>query len=155
MAGKMSQPRDSVSLMTPNSPSAKAMRRNRWIIAILGILTPYLARLPGVPEHGWWWLTSYFGDTFWAPLFFGAFNAVCWVPAIMGSLLYKQPSSAWYPAVGALASSAVMHSTVDLSADAQAALALVVLPFFTLPFTATGWIIGYYVDRAKSKTNPL
>ena len=130
------------------------MQRNRWIIAILGIATPYLARLPGIPEHGWLWLTSYFGDNLWAPLFFGAFNAVCWAPVIFGSFLYKKPSTIWYPAVGALASSAVMHSTVDLAADAQASLALVVIPFLTLPFTATGWIIGYIVERLHTSPQP-
>lgn len=126
------------------------MQRNRWIIAILGILMPYLARLPGIPAHGTGWLTSYFGDTFWAPLFFGLFNAVAWVPAVLATLTFRHASSAWYPAVGALASSAWLHSLVDLSADAQAAIALVVLPFYTLPFTATGWIIGYFVDRRIS-----
>lgn len=136
--------------MNQDNPSLQAMRRNRWTVAILGILMPYLSRLPGISEHGWPWLTGYFGDTLWAPLFFGAFNAVCWAPVIVGSGLYKRPSTIWYPAVGALASSAVMHSTVDLAADAQAALALVVIPFLTLPFSATGWIIGYMVERARS-----
>lgn len=137
--------------MTQNNAVSNAMRRNRWIVAILGIAIPYLSRLPGVSEHGWSWLTSYFGDTLWAPLFFGAFNAVCWAPVIVGSQLYKIPSSIWYPAVGALASSAVMHSTVDLAADAQAAIALVIIPFLTLPFSATGWIIGYMVERARKQ----
>ncbi len=136
--------------MTNEDATRHAMRRNCWIVAILGILMPYLARLPGIPEHGWSWLISYFGDNWMAPLFFGAFNAVCWVPVIIGSKLYKQPSSIWYPAVGALASSAVMHATVDLAADAQAALALLVIPFLTLPFSATGWIIGYLVERTRS-----
>jgi len=136
--------------MINENAALQTMRRNGWIVAILGILMPYLARLPGIPGHGWGWLSSYFGDNLMAPLFFGAFNAVCWVPVIVGSRLYKRPSSIWYPAVGALASSAVMHATVDLSADAQAALALVVIPFLTLPFSATGWIIGYLVERARS-----
>lgn len=136
--------------MTQENANNQAMRRNCWIVALLGIAMPYLARLPGIAEHGWWWLSSYFGDNLFAPFFFGAFNAVCWVPVIVGSRLYKLPSSIWYPAVGALASSAVMHATVDLSADAQAALALVVIPFLTLPFSATGWIIGYIVERARS-----
>lgn len=87
--------------MTNEDATRHAMRRNCWIVAILGILMPYLARLPGIPEHGWSWLISYFGDNWMAPLFFGAFNAVCWVPVIIGSKLYKQPSSIWYPAVGA------------------------------------------------------
>lgn len=130
------------------------MRRNRWIVALLGIATPYLARLPGVAEHGWWWFTSYLGDNLWAPLFFGAFNIVCWAPVIVGSLLYRAPSSIWYPAAGALGSSAVMHSTVDLSADAQAAVILVFIPFLTLPFAATGWIIGYTIDRARHAPQP-
>lgn len=137
--------------MTQNDAESIKMRRNRWIIAILGIAMPYLSRLPGIPDHGWWWLSSYFGDNLWAPFFFGAFNAVCWIPVIVGSYLYKRSSSIWYPAAGALASSAVMHSTVDLSADAQAALALIVIPFLTLPFSATGWIIGYMIERSRQQ----
>jgi len=129
--------------------TAAQMHRNRWLVAILGVLTPYLSRLPGVPGNGWGWLTSYFGDTFYAPLFFGAFNAVCWGAVILGSLAYHRPQTIWFPAAGALLSSFWMHSTVDLAADAQAAIALVIIPFLTLPFSATGWIIGYFTERIQ------
>lgn len=119
----------------------------RLVIIVLGIAMPYLARLPGVATHGSSWLTSYFGNGLPALLFFGAFNAICWGAALLATVGLRHVRSAWFPAVAALGSSAWMHSTVDLAADAQAALALVFIPFMTLPFTATGWIIGYFYDR--------
>lgn len=131
--------------------AADPLARARWLIAALGVLTPYLARLPGMFFHGPGWLTSYFGDVIWAPLFFGGFNAICWLPAVLATLTYRHARSAWYPAVGALGSSAALHATVDLAADAQAAIVLIVIPFFTLPFTATGWIIGHYADRRRTR----
>ena len=132
--------------MTPDE-ERQALRRARWTLAVLGIIAPYLARLPGIPTHGLGWLTSYFGDHWIAPLFFGAFNAVAWVPAVLLTLTYRHPQSVWFPAIGLVGSSLWLHSLVDLSADAQAAIALVVLPFYTLPFTATGWLLGHFYDR--------
>ena len=123
----------------------------RWTIAVLGILAPYLARIPGAFLYGTRWLTSYFGDVIWAPLFFGAFNAVCWVPAVLATRGYRHASSAWFPAVGALGSSAALHATIDLAADAQAAIALVVIPFYTLPFTLLGWWLGRRWDVRRSQ----
>jgi hypothetical protein len=123
----------------------------RWAIAIAGILTPYLSRIPGTFVHGPGWLTSYFGDTLWAPLFFGAFNAVCWVPAVLATSGYRRASSAWFPAIGALGSSAALHANIDLAADAQAAIALVIIPFYTLPFTGLGWWLGRHWDRRRSR----
>ena len=68
-------------------------------------------------------------------------------PAVLATFTFRKPATAWYPAVFALASSAWLHSLTDLSSDAQAAIALVILPFYTIPFTATGWIIGLIVER--------
>lgn len=127
------------------------LRRARWTIAIAGILAPYLARIPGTLIHGPGWLTSYFGDTFWAPLFFGVFNAVCWVPAVLATRSYRHAASVWFPAVGALGSSMALHAAVDLAADAQAAIALIVIPFYTLPFTLVGWWLGRLYDRRRAR----
>lgn len=126
----------------------------RWVIVVLGIAMPYLARLPGIATHGSSWLTSYFGNGLLAFLFFGAFNAICWGTALLATMGLRNPRSAWFPVIAALGSSAWMHSTIDLAADAQAAIALVFIPFLTLPFTATGWIIGYYYDRHLMPTPP-
>jgi hypothetical protein len=126
------------------------LKQVRWAIIILGILAPYLGRLPGIAEHGLQWLTSYFGSGLLAVLYFGAFNAICWGAALLATTFYKHARSAWFPGLAAIISSAWMNSTVDLAADAQAALALIFIPFMTLPFTATGWIIGYYYDRHLS-----
>ena len=130
------------------------LKQMRWSIAILGICMPYLARIPGTFTHGAQWLISYFGDGLGAVAFFGAFNVICWGAALLATLGYRHAQSAWFPTVAALGSSAWLHSTVDLAADAQAALALVFIPFMTLPFTATGWIIGHLVDRYLQSTRP-
>lgn len=123
----------------------------RWATVILGVLMPYLARLPGIPEHGMDWLTSYFGTGVAAIVFFGLFNAVSWGAALLTSFTLQRVSTALLPPVAALGSSAWLHSTVDLAADAQAAIALIVIPFFTLPFTATAWIMAFLLER---RANP-
>jgi hypothetical protein len=124
-----------------------ALDRVRIAIAVVGILLPYLARIPGVFAHGQQWLTSYFGTGTLAILFFGAFNAINWGAILVGTLFYRSVAAALLAAVLGFAPLAVAHSTIDLSADAQAAIALVILPIFSLPFVVIAWLLGFAVDR--------
>ena len=39
------------------------------------------------------------------------------------------------------------HSSLDLSADAQAAIGLVFVPIAAIPFVCVGALAGYLVDR--------
>ena len=126
------------------------MRRARLLIAIVGILLPYAARIPGALIHGIPWLTSYFGSAWWAFLMFAAFNAVNWGSILIATLAYRHARSAWFPAVLGFALPIAAHTAVDLSADAQAAVALVVIPFASLPGVVVGWLLGLWYDRRTS-----
>lgn len=78
------------------------MKAARIGVVVIGILLPYLSRIPGVMTHGWPWLTSYFGDPghqIQAILFFGAFNAIAWGSILLASLTYRSPYAICFPAV--------------------------------------------------------
>lgn len=125
------------------------MKRVRQAIVVVGVLSPYLARIPGMFTEGVDWMLQYVQTGVTGFLFIAAFNAVAWGAVLLASLAYRHPSSVGYPAVLALASNLWLHGAVDLASDAQAAIALLVIPFMTLPFTATGFIVGWWIDRRK------
>lgn len=120
------------------------MRKARVIVMLVGILLPYAARLP----HGLGWLRQYTDNGLGAGLFLGAFNAIAWGAIIAVSLLYKRPSSVWAPALLGFGFLAFAHYSLDLAADAQAAIALVFIPIYALVPIVIGAIIGYFMDRA-------
>lgn len=120
------------------------MRKARVIVMLVGILLPYAARVP----HGIGWLTQYTDNGIGAALFLSAFNAIAWGAIILVSLLYKRASSVWAPALLGFGFLAFAHYSLDLAADAQAALGLVFIPIYALVPIAIGAIIGYFMDRA-------
>lgn len=119
------------------------MGRARWMVVLVGILLPYLARLP----HGLEWLQQYTGLGLAGWLFLGALNAIAWGAILLASLLYRRPLSLLVPAVLGFAFLAYAHHGLDLSADAQAGVALVFIPLYALVPIAVGAVIGYVVDR--------
>ena len=123
------------------------MKTARWAVAIIGILLPYLSRLPGLASHGSWWLTSYFGDNIFGFVFFQAFNAITWVALLKLTSNYQHPRSLVIPAVLAYSVPLWLHSGVDLRADAQAAIALIIIPFYALPGAWIGSMIGRWYDK--------
>lgn len=120
------------------------MRKARVIVMLVGILLPYAARVP----HGIGWLAQYTHNGIGAALFLSAFNAIAWGAIIAVSLLYKRASSLWAPALLGFGFLAFAHYSLDLAADAQAAIALVFIPIYALVPIAIGAIIGYFMDRA-------
>jgi hypothetical protein len=130
------------------------MKRERILIVIVGILLPYLVRIPGMTVKGTDWLTSYFGDGIGAMLFFGAFNAVCWGSILLASFSYKTPSAIWFPAVFGFAFPAIANAFLDLSSDSMASVALVFIPIYSLPLVFIGWLIGFWYDRKISTKSP-
>lgn len=123
------------------------MIKTRWVIVMVGVLLPYAARLPGVLTNGPDWLWSYFGDGLGAVLLLGAFNAICWGAILVASNSYSNPHAAWFPALAGFAFPAFMHATLDLSSDPQAAIALVLIPLFSLPLVWVGWLAGRWFDH--------
>jgi hypothetical protein len=127
------------------------MRKARIVIAVVGILLPYVARIPGALIHGATWLTSYFGSEWWAIFFFGAFDALTWGSIIAATRSYQHVRSCWFPAVFGFALPLVAHTVVDLSADAQAAIALVIIPVYSLVGVVIGWLLGLWYDRRVTR----
>lgn len=125
------------------------MQKARFIIIILGILLPYLARLPGGIE----WLQQYTDISIGGWLFFGAFNAIAWGSILAISFKYKRPLSLIAPCLLGFGFLAWAHYTVDLAADAQAAIALIFIPIFALLPIAIGGIVGYWIDQKLERDN--
>lgn len=124
----------------------RRMTLARWLIVLVGILLPYAARIPGIYSHGLSWLTSYVGG--WqAVVFFGSFNAICWVSILIATIPYRDVRSVWFPSLLGFGALAVGHAVIDLSADAQAAIGLIFIPIYSLPFVFVGGLIGLAFDR--------
>lgn len=117
------------------------------LIAAFGILHPYLARIPGVFVRGEIWFTSYLGTGLLAVIYFGFFNAVLWVSILFAIRSYRHARSAWWPAVLGFSFPLFAHSQVDLTADPQAAVLLILIPLYGLPGVVVGWLIGRWADQ--------
>jgi hypothetical protein len=127
------------------------MKTARLLVIVVGVLLPYLARIPGMAVNGVGWFTSYLGGGLAGVAFIGAFNAVCWVSILAATCTYRHARSVWFPAVLGFALPAIVHASVDLAADAQAAIVLVFIPLYSLPLVFIGWLIGRWYDRKISR----
>ncbi len=126
------------------------MCKARLMIVVIGIVLPYLVRVPQGSE----WLGQYTSIGFGGWLFFGALNAIAWVCILALSFKYQRPVSLLVPCILGFGFLTWAHGTqVDLRADPQAAIALVIIPFFALGPIAIGGIVGYIVDRKLRRKN--
>ena len=112
-------------------------------IAIVGILLPYAVRIP----RGLDWLQQYTHTDIGGYLFFGAFNAVAWGSLVALSFIFRRPGPFLIPCLLGFAFLGWAHYNLDLASDAQAAVALIFIPIYTLVPIAIGAVIGYVVDR--------
>lgn len=119
------------------------MHKARWFVFLVGVLLPYIVRLP----RGLEWFQQYTDAGLAGWLFLGALNAIAWGAILLASLFYQRPSSLLLPSVLGFGFLAYAHYSLDLSADAQAGVALVFIPIYALVPIAAGAIIGYIVDR--------
>lgn len=119
------------------------MMRARWLVVLVGTALPYLARLPGGID----WLRQYTDAGLGGALFLGGFNAIAWGAILAASVLYRHAAAVLAPAVAGFGFLAWAHATLDLAADAQAAIALVFLPLYALLPIAIGAAVGYAIDR--------
>lgn len=115
----------------------------RVLIVLIGASLPYLARLPGGAD----WLAQYTDTGVFGWLFFGAFNAIAWGALLALTARFKRPTSILPACLLGYGFLAWAHSTVDLAADAQAAIALVIIPIFALVPIAIGAGVGFLIDR--------
>lgn len=118
------------------------MLRARVLIAFVGVLLPYLARVPGALSAGSDWLTSYLQSGIWGFLFIGGFNAVAWGTLLALSFLLRKPAPLILPTVLGFAFLAYAHANLDLSSDAQAAVALVFIPIYAVPIIVVAFVVS-------------
>jgi hypothetical protein len=125
------------------------MKKMRIAIVVIGILLPYLVRIP----RGYEWAAQYFSnDSFWdnvlATLFFGAFNAIAWGSILYVSFRYKYPVSVLFPAVFGFSFLGYCHYNLDLAAGSTAAIALASIPIYAAAFfISVGALLGYLCDK--------
>ena len=125
------------------------MLKARLAVALIGILLPYLARVPG----GMDWLTQYTDTGLAGALLLSAFNAIAWGSLLAISLLYRQPLSLLIAVIPAFAFLAWAHHSLDLSADGQSALGIVMFPIYALLPILIGGISGYLLDKRLRPAN--
>lgn len=129
------------------------------VLIIVGALLPFLARLPGcVVKGNVYWLSQYMqgaGEIF----LIEAFNLIPIAAAVVSALLFRRY---WLLPVGAgYGFLFVCYSLLDLASDAQAAVSLLFIPIYSLPFFFVGGIVAaglWLKDRysrtpTKSKSN--
>jgi len=123
------------------------MTAARIAIAVCGILLPYLARVPG----GMTWLSQYTDTGLGGFALLGAFNAIAWGSMLSLSKKFRRPVSLLFPCVPGFAFLAWAHHNVDLSADPQAAIAIVLIPLLALLPIALGGFLGSFFDRFSAR----
>ena len=120
-----------------------SMNSMRITVAVVGILLPYLVRIPG----GAAWVERYTDVGVRGFLLFGAFNAIAWGSIVALSFLFRRPGPLLIPCVLGFGFLAWAHNEVDLASDAQAGLALLVIPIVALAPIVVGGALGYVRDR--------
>lgn len=126
------------------------MRSARILVVLVGLVLPYAARVP----QGAQWLEQYTQSGLGAWLFLGAFNAIAWGALLAVSLMYTRPSSLLAPSLLGFGFLAWAHYSLDLAADAQAAIALVFIPIYALGPILVGAAIGFMLDRRATAQRP-
>jgi hypothetical protein len=121
------------------------MERARAAVVVVGVLLPYLARLP----RGWDWVQQYQSAGLPAQLFLGAFNAVAWGAVLAATWLYRRPATVLFPAVPCFGMLGWAHHGLDLRADAQMGIALVFLPFYALVPAGLGALVGFLFEHVR------
>ena len=112
------------------------------VSVVLGLLIPFLARLPIVPFRGWEWLTDYMPG--WEGLlFFSAFNLVPATALFVAGIASKRAPLAFWFALAAMAGFLLWaHGGIDLRSSSTAAIALIFIPMYAVAAVAVGWLLG-------------
>ncbi|MFN7139266.1 MAG: hypothetical protein ACK4UN_08005 [Limisphaerales bacterium] len=121
------------------------------MVAVVGILLPYLVRIP----RGAAWVQQYTDVGLGGFLFFAAFNAIAWGSMVALSFLFRRVSLLLIPVLSGFGFLAWAHYSLDLGSDAQAALGLIFIPIYSLPFIAVGGLIGLVLDRRSKRYDPV
>jgi len=112
---------------------------------LIGLLTPFIARLPSVPVRGWEWFIDYFpGLT--GLLFFSAFNilpSAAWYA--IGKRSKKAPLAFWFSVAGGIGFLLWAHGSLNLSSSSTAAIALLFIPVYAVGTILVSLALGLIV----------
>lgn len=127
---------------TTNYPSLKLPSRLFLFSLTVGLLTPFIARLPSVPVRGWEWFIDYFPGAM-GLLFFSAFNLIpssAWYAIGKGSK--KAPLAFWFSVAGGVSFLLWAHGSVNLRSSSTAAIALLFIPIYAVGAILAGLVLG-------------
>lgn len=109
---------------------------------VVGLVTPFLARLPGVPFRGIEWLTAYLAGGM-SILFLSVVN---FIPSIawfgLGRASKKIPLAYWVSISGGVAFLLYAHGSINLSSNSTAAIGLLLIPFYAVGAILASWLLG-------------
>ena len=128
-------------LAGPDREAALLERRlRRWIIAagLLGVALPYLARLPLIHGGDGRLLKQYLDLGIPGNALLQACHAIAVGPLLLLMLLFRRRLLWLLPALAGYGFLARWHARLDLASDAQAAISLIWIPVFALPWIAGG-----------------
>jgi len=126
-------------------PILKLPSRLLLFSLLLGLLIPFIARLPIVPVRGFVWFTDYFPGVA-GLLFISAFNlipSIAWYATGKGSK--RAPLAFWFSVAAGVGFLLWSHGSVNLRSSSTAAIALVFLPIYSAGTILAGWIMGLLV----------
>lgn len=109
---------------------------------VVGLVTPFFARLPGVPFRGIEWLTAYLAGGM-GILFLSAVN---FIPSLawygLGRASRKFPLAYWVSIAGGVAFLLYAHGSINLSSSSTAAIGLVFIPVYAVGAILASWFLG-------------
>ena len=120
----------------------------RILIAVVGILLPYAVRIP----YGAAWVEQYTDAGISGFLFLEAFNAIAWGSLIALTFLIRRPVVLLIPCVRGFGFLGWSHARLDVAADPQAGLGLVIIPVYALVPIAIGGVAGLVRDRLSARS---
>lgn len=119
-------------------------RRLLWISAAVGLMTPFIARLPAIPFRGWEWFADYLSGGLSGFLFFSVFNLI---PAAtlfaVGKASKRAPLTFFFALAGLAAFLLWAHGTVNLRSSSTAAIALIFIPLYGIGAVIAAWALGW------------
>jgi hypothetical protein len=129
-----------------NSETAKVLEPpNRLFLfsVTVGLVTPFVARIAGIPLEGIDWFTAYFTGGFFGFLFISAFNlvpSITWY--LLGAAGKRFPLAFWASVAGGVAYLLYAHRLMNLSSSSTAALGLVFIPVVAVGAILASWVVG-------------
>lgn len=125
---------------TPNT--LKLPNRLFVFSLVVGLATPFIARLIGVPFRGVDWLTAYLAGGI-GILFISLFHLI---PSLswygLGRASRKFPLAYWVSISGGVAFLLYAHGSINLSSSSTAAIGLVIIPVYAVGAILASWFLG-------------